>query len=91
MTSLVSSLNTLMYVEVTSVPISGFSKADLDTLPAECLGRMTSATWEDTQSRHSQRDHFVIWVPGHRGHPSHFLLFNNCSAARQPLQFLSSL
>ena len=59
--ALISALNILMYVEVTSVPISGFSKPDLDTLPSECLGRrMTNAAWEDTQGRHCQRDRSVI-------------------------------
>lgn len=91
MIALVSSLNILMFIDGTSVPISGFSKPDLDTLPSGCLGRrMTNAAWEDMQSRHSQRDCFVTWVLEHRGHKGHFLLSNNCSAARQPLQFLSS-
>lgn len=50
MIALIGSLNILMYVDVTSVPISAFSKPDLDTLPSGCLGRrVTNAAWEDTQ------------------------------------------
>jgi len=76
--ALISSLNILMHVEVTSIPVSGLSKPDLGTLPSGCLGRrVPNAAWEDMQSRHSQRDNFFVWVLGHRGHTGHFLLFNN--------------
>lgn len=62
---LVISLNILMYIDGTSAPISGFSKPDMDTLPSGCLSRrMTNASQEDTQNRHCQRDHYVIWVVG---------------------------